>query len=124
VLIPRLLYKDISHLALLVYRPPQIVALSTNRDKHLIEMPGVAKPAPSMSQPVCQGLAALQTPQAYGLIAHGDSTFSQQLLDIPKAEAKAMIEPHSVRNKLGRKSVATIVGISDAHAGSICRIPY
>jgi len=52
------------------------VALPTNRDKFLIEMPGVAKPPPSMPKLVRENLAELQTPLAYSLIANGNPTLS------------------------------------------------
>jgi len=85
------------------------MTLPTIRDKHLIEMPGVAKPAPSMPQFVCKRLTKLQTPQAHRLIANGDSALGQQLLDITETQTEPMVEPHGIRNNLRRKSVATIV---------------
>jgi hypothetical protein len=76
VFVPPLLHENIQDLAILVHSPPQIVALPTNRDKYLIEMPGVAKPPPSMPKLVRENLAELQTPLAYSLIANGDPALS------------------------------------------------
>jgi len=73
-LVPVLLDQDIQYFAILVHRPPQILALPTNRDKHLIKMPGVAQPPLSMPKFVCKRLTELQTPQVHGLIANSDST--------------------------------------------------
>jgi len=104
-LVPVLLDKDIQHLSILVHSPPSIEMLPTNRDKHLLELPSIAKPTPSMPKRVRKRLAELQTLLAHGLLANRDFAFSQQLLDIPETEAKAMRESHGRGNDLGWKRV-------------------
>jgi len=42
LLVPPALHQDIEHLALLIHRPPEVVAFAMNGQKHLIQMPLVA----------------------------------------------------------------------------------
>src|SRR6266700_4109813 len=44
------LHQDIQHVPLLIHRSPQIVSLTTNRKKHLVQMPLVATTRTAMSQ--------------------------------------------------------------------------
>jgi hypothetical protein len=41
---------------------------------------------------------------------HGDASFSQQLFDLPKAEAESMVEPNSVTNNLEGKTMTVVAG--------------
>lgn len=67
-------------------------------------------------------LAVYRSFPLVGPIADGELALSHPLLDIPEAEAKVTLEPHSIGNDLGRKAVATILETVDVHRGQVCRI--
>jgi hypothetical protein len=53
----------------------------------------------------------------YGLVAHGNATLRDHLLDHAKAQGKPEIEPNGMAYDLRRKAVAAIEGItSTRHA--------
>jgi hypothetical protein len=56
----------------------------------------------------CINGAELDTPETDCLSADGDASFSEEIFDIPMAEIETTIEPDSVRNDIGRKSVTFI----------------
>ena len=68
------------HLAAVDFGKPRSAFRIGNRSAQ-----DVAKPPLSMPKLVCKRLTELQTLQAHGLIANGDSTLGQQLLDITEA---------------------------------------
>ena len=109
-LVPTLLDKDIQHLAILIDRAPQIVALSVHRDKHFVEMPRVPRSPLAMPQLPRKLLPKFPTPLADRLVADGDPTLGPELFDLPEAEVEAMIKPDGIGNDLRRKAVATIWG--------------
>jgi hypothetical protein len=43
-------------------------------------------------------------------VRNNDPTLSQQILDIPKAEGKTMVEPDRMTDDLGRETMAFIAG--------------
>ena len=47
-------------------------------------------------------------PQTDGFTADGDPSFSQQVFDVAVTQIEATVEPNSVRNDIGRESVAFI----------------
>ena len=47
-------------------------------------------------------------PQTDGFTADGDASFSQQVFDVAVTQIEAIVEPNSVRNDIGRESVAFI----------------
>jgi hypothetical protein len=84
-LIPAALHKDIQHMAFLIDRPPQIMALALDRQKHLIHVLLVAWPGTTATE-----LRSILLPEfaillADRLIGYDDSAFKQELFDIPEA---------------------------------------
>src|SRR5262245_54608817 len=76
--VPTTLHQDIEHMAVLIDGPPQIIALTIDRQKHLIQMPLVARLRPSTPQPIGIVLPELQTPLADGFIGDVDAACKQQ----------------------------------------------
>ena len=70
VFVPSLLHEDIQDLAILIDRTPQIVARAINRDKHFVEMPGVAPSPLALPKRLRDSLSELQTPLAHGFVTH------------------------------------------------------
>ena len=57
------LHQDIEHIAILIHGPPEITPCPTNREEHLIQVPLVASPGPSMPELIRVGLAELAAPR-------------------------------------------------------------
>jgi hypothetical protein len=102
------LHKDIQYTAVLIDRPPQIMASALNREKHLIEMPFVTwsgTPAPKLIRILLPKLAA---PLANGFIGHRDPTREEQLFDIAITEAETEAQPDSMADNLGWEAVVLV----------------
>ncbi len=87
---------------------PEIIALASDADEQFIQMPRVTWVATSMSQLLRERLAKRETPQADGFMADDHAAFGQQFLNLPEAEAKAIIQPDGMGNNLGWKAVILI----------------
>ena len=77
-----------------------------------------------MPQLLGKGGTEFHAPLAHSFVTDGYAALGQQLFDIAQAEAETMIEPHGIRDDLGRESVAMIVRALRAHGGLLCRIHY
>jgi hypothetical protein len=108
LLVPPALHQDVEHVALLIHGPPEIVTLSGDGQKRLIQMPFVARTGAPTPELIGLGLAKLATPFPDGLIRHDDATGKQQLFDIPVAEAEPIVEPDAMANDFGRKAVVLV----------------
>jgi len=69
-------------------------------------VPRVAQPSLAMPQFPRKLLPKFPTPLVDCLAAHSDSTLSQEIFHVLKAEAKTAVKPDRIRNNLGRKSIA------------------
>ena len=100
--------EDVNHVAVLVHGAPQILPSALDRHEQLIQIPGVAHSPASAPQPPrvvgSEGLAPLPD----RLAVDGDPAFGEKILDIAKAEPKAMVEPDRVTDDLGREAVAVV----------------
>ena len=87
------LNEDVNHVSVLINRPPEIVALATDGDEELVQMPGVAEAALSPLEPTGVLAAELAGPLADRLVRNGHPALRQEILDVPEAQTEAMIEP-------------------------------
>src|SRR5215475_659320 len=76
----------IQHDALLIHRTPQIVRLTIDFHKDLIQVLLVARPGPSPAQLIGKGLPKLLAPLLDRFVGDEDSTDQHQLLDVAIAE--------------------------------------
>jgi hypothetical protein len=93
-------------MAVLVDGAPQVVALATDGQKHLIQVPLVPGSGTPMAQLIRTGLPELSAPIARGFIGQDHAASSHQLLDLPVAEAKTAVQLDTVANDLCRKPMA------------------
>jgi hypothetical protein len=107
-LVTTTLDQDIEDIAVLIYRPPQIMLLTTNGEKYLIQMPFVACPRAPAAELMGILLAELPAPFADRLIRHDDPAGEQEFLHVPVAEAEAEIQPHRMADDLGWEAVILI----------------
>ena len=91
-----------------IHRPPQIVPLTLDRQKHFIQMPLAAGLKPPMPELLRIGLAELATPLADGFIRDGDATGKQQFFHIAVAQPEPEIEPDRRADNLGREPMALV----------------
>ena len=89
--VPPGLYEDIKNMAILVDRPPQIMAGAIDGEEDFIQMPLVARPRPSAPQRIRIGLPKLPAPIPHGFVGQADAALGHQFFDVVVAQAKAEI---------------------------------
>ena len=110
VLVPAALHQDIEDIAVLIHRPPQVMAFTIDGEEHLIQMPLVARPGRRRRSSLAYAWPNFRHHLADGFVGDDDPTGEQQLFDISIAEAEAEIEPDAVADDLGREAMVLIVG--------------
>src|SRR5688500_2814972 len=70
VLVPPSLDQDIQYMTVLIDRPPEIMALAADRERHLVQVPLIARPGTSTAQLIGVLLAKLATPFPDRLVGH------------------------------------------------------
>jgi len=104
--IPTLLDQDVQHGTMLIHGTPQIMQFAVDPDKHLVEVPLIARPGTPSADPVREYRGELRAPAPDGLVRDSDATLSQKQLDIAEAETEGMMEPDGVTDDLSRKAVS------------------
>jgi hypothetical protein len=93
----------VEHHAFLIHCAPKIVLYTLDPDEHLVQMPLISKPWPSVAQAVDKALAKFLAPAPHRLIGDDNTTFGEEQLDISQAEAEHMVQPNSMTEDLGGK---------------------
>ena len=109
------LQKHIDHLSVLINSSPQILPLTADLHEYFINEKNIAETLVPTLQPAGILRSKLVTPQTNSFITDGNSTFSQQIVDISMTEVKSIIEPNRVLNKFSWKSVAPILRVRCTH---------
>ncbi|GHO73891.1 hypothetical protein KSD_16620 [Ktedonobacter sp. SOSP1-85] len=78
------LHKDVKHISVLIHRSPQILSLTTDRKKHLVQMPLVTTTRMTMSQCIGVRLPKFQAPLTYRFIGDDDPALGEKFLDITR----------------------------------------
>jgi hypothetical protein len=102
------LHQDIQHMAVFIHGPLETLALPVNRQKHLIEVPLVARSRAPATQLTRISLPKLPAPFADSFVRDNDAMGEQQLFNIPVAEIKPLIQPRTVADDFGRKAVVLV----------------
>ena len=105
--------QDVEHIAVLVNRSPQIMAFAADGDEHFVHVPDVTEP--TLPSPQSAGVfgSKLAAPGSNGFVGYGDSTLSEQVLDIAKAQREPMVQPNGVADDFGWESVTPIQGFHE-----------
>ena len=74
--------------------------LTLNGEKHLIQVPLVARSRMPVAELIGVGLPKLPTPLTDGFMGYGDATLEQELLHVAIAQGEAIIEPDSMADDL------------------------
>ena len=84
------------------------MAFLVDREKHLVQVPLVARPGPSMPELIGIGLPELQAPLPDGFIGHDHPTGEQEFFDIAVAETEAEVQPDAIADDLSREAVVFV----------------
>ena len=87
---------------------PQVHPLAGDPDHHLVQMPAVARPRTTLSQPSRDHRSELQDPGPDGFVGYVEPTLGEELLHVSKAEREAQVEPYSVLDDNRRKAVTAV----------------
>jgi hypothetical protein len=102
------LNQHVENLALMVDGTPEIHSLAGDAHHHLVEMPAIARPRATPTQPSRDPRTELQHPAPHRFVGDVEPSFGQQLLDIAVAQSEAEIEPDRVLDDLGREAMAAV----------------
>jgi hypothetical protein len=105
--------QNINHISILVNGTPKIVALTTDRDKHFINVPNVPEPSLFPAQRSSIGRSKFETLMTNRFVGDRNAALGQQIFDITEAECESMVKPHSVTDDFRWKAVASIVGFHE-----------
>jgi hypothetical protein len=113
VLIAPALDQAIEDMVVLIDGSPEVMALTINCEKHLIQVPFVAWLRASVPQLVSVVLPKLQTPLPDGFMSDVDTALEHDLLHIAIAQGEAVVEPDAMANDFAWKAVIFVAcGIS------------
>ena len=84
------------------------MCLAVDVDKHLVEVPPGIWSWTCCPQSPGIGMPELQCPAPHRFVRNINTTFSEQIFDVPVAEGKPEIQPDSVLNNHGWKAVSGI----------------
>ena len=113
------LNQDIDHLAILIDAAPEILPLTLDSDEHLIQVQTVAQAtlAP-LEGPGLVG-TELHPPLADCFAGNCEAALREEVLNVSKAETKAVVEPDGMADDFGRKSVSPVAGGVAVHPPSL-----
>ena len=100
------MHEDVENFAVAVHGAPQPVLHAVDHDHHLVQVPFVGGPRARSADPFRDMRPEFPHPCPDRLIAHHDTAFGQQILDITQAKREAIIRPDRVGNDGARKAVA------------------
>ena len=97
----------LEYLALLIHRPPQIMALAVDLDEHFIKVPAPltksTHPADTLAPDLCREHRSEPVPpQPHRLVADVDAALGEQVLDVAQGQRKTDIHQHRQPNDLRR----------------------
>jgi hypothetical protein len=119
--VPTTLHQAIEHLPIRLDGPPPLMALTSERQKHRLQMPRVARSRPSAPAPIGLVLPARQTPVADGFRGDVDAAFEPQRWHVAGAHGKAIVAPAPVAAHFAGK--ATLFGALGVGGRSHARLP-
>src|ERR1700757_1014811 len=108
------LNQHVEDLAFMVDGTPEIHAYTGDPDHHLVQMPSIAWPRPTLPQPSRNRRAELQHPTPHRFIGDVEPALGEQFLHVAVAQREAEIEPDRALDDLGRKTMAAIAERSHA----------
>ena len=118
-LIPMRLDQDVDHVTILIHGTPQILLLAVDSNEDLVKVPMVTEPSLTSLQFPSIVRTELLTPPSDRLIRHADSSLGEKILDIPKAQAEAMVNPDRIADDFRWETIAEVRRPIALHAVSV-----
>ena len=109
------MYEDVDQVTVLIHRAPEILALTVDRHEDFVQEPRISESTLSSLQLPSVVGAELPAPLANGFVGHDDSSFGQQILNIPEAHAVSVVEPDGMADDFGRKAMPMVAGLASVH---------
>ena len=103
-------HENVQDMAILIDRSLQIMTLTLDCEKDLIQMPLIPGRRPAVAQLIGLRLAKLPAPLADRFIGHDDPTSEQELFHVAVAETKAEVQPDAMADDFRWKSVLLVGG--------------
>ena len=108
LLVASLGYQDVENISILIDCSPQVELLTLNLHEDFVYVPDVTAPPKFPSNLPSVFCPELRAPEPDRLVGDDDSTLGEQVFDIPKAECESMVEPDTMTNDLGRKTMTFV----------------
>src|SRR5690606_24103587 len=101
--------------------PPQVMALTVDRQEYLVQVPFIARLRSASAQPIGVILPEFATPLADRFVGHVDAAFQQEFLHVAVAQGKAVVKPDPMADDLAWKAVVFVtIGVSRwGHVGCL-----
>ena len=103
----------------MIHRAPEILALTVDRHEDFIQEPRLSESTLSALQLPSVVGADFPAPLPNGFVRHDDSSFGQQILNIPEAQAVSVGEPDGMADDFGRKAMPMVAGPANVHPGIV-----
>ena len=116
---PTGVYEDVDQITVLIHRAPERLALTVDRHEDFIQEPRLSESTLSALQLPSVVGAELSAPLPNGFVRHDDSSFGQQILNIPEAQAVSVVEPDDMADDVGRKAMPKVAGPASVHPGIV-----
>jgi hypothetical protein len=100
------LNQHVKHLSFMIDGTPEIHPLAADPHHHLVQMPAVARPRATPTQPSPDRGTEFQHPAPHSFVGDVETSLGQQFLDVAVAQGKAQIEPDRVLDDLGGEAMA------------------
>ena len=111
--------ENVDHVAVLIHRAPEILALTVDRHEDFIQEPRISESTLSALQLPSVVGAEFPAPLPNGFVRHDDSSFGKQILNIPEAHAVSVVEPDGMADDFGRKAMPKVAGPASVHPGIV-----
>ena len=98
------MHEDVERVAIGVNRPPEPVFSAAYRDDDLVQMPLVRRPRPIPPDAGGKLRAKAVNPKPDALAADDHAALCQKVLDVSRAQGKAVIGPDGIGNDLTGKA--------------------
>ena len=115
------LNQDVDHVSILIHSPLQVVPLSLDGQEEFVQVPDVLQP--SVPAPEISGIPWTRFPTLLpdGFVGGHHTSFGKEFLDIPEAQAEAVIEPDGMTDDLRRESVSAVAASMGCQQPSLPR---
>lgn len=123
LLVSPALHQHVEDIPLLVHGSPQIVPCAMDGQKHLIQVPRIARPRVPAALLMGIGRPTFPPPRPPRVVGESDAACGPAPFDIPTAQAEAEVAPYPVATNLGWEAMA-FAGIGAKSFGHTASRPH